>query len=174
MKKNNIIVLAISAVAAAFLLWLWFYLGFNRIDNPLDLVLAIVWWVVVAALVVLINYLERKRQRQIRTIYVSPTALYNSEKGIVALKEASSVEAMEGILQQLEYNFDKADLPSKKTFDYRFVVQTNEYKEKDSDSTEGESNEPKWTGKVIKIDRENGNTETDFACIQELRTALAA
>ncbi len=174
MKKNNIIVLAISAVAAAFLLWLWFYLGFNRIDNPLDLVLAIVWWVGIAALVALITYLERKRQRQIRTIYVSPTALYNSEKGIVALKEASSVEAMEGILQQLEYNFDKQDLPSKKTFDYRFVVQTNEYKENDSDSAEGESNEPKWTGTVIKIDRENGNTETDFASIQELRTALAA
>ena len=174
MKKNNIIVLAISAVAAAFLLWLWFYLGFNRIDNPLDLVLAIVWWVGIAALVALITYLERKRQRQIRTIYVSPTALYNSEKGIVALKEASSVEAMEGILQQLEYNFDKADLPSKKTFDYRFVVQTNEYKENDSDSMEGESSEPKWTGKVIKIDRENGNTETDFASIQELRTALVA
>ncbi len=174
MKKNNIIVLAISAVAAAFLLWLWFYLGFNHIDNPLDLVVAIVWWVVIAALVVLISYMERKRQRQIRTIYVSPTALYNSEKGIVALKEASSVEAMEGILQQLEYNFDKQDLPSKKTFDYRFVVQTNEYKENDSDSTEGESSEPKWTGTVIKIDRENGNTETDFASIQELRTALAA
>ncbi len=174
MKKNNIIVLAISAVAAAFLLWLWFYLGFNHIDNPLDLVLAIVWWVVIAALVVLISYMERKRQRQIRTIYVSPTALYNSEKGIVALKEASSVEAMEGILQQLEYNFDKQDLPSKKTFDYRFVVQTNEYKENDSDSMEGESNEPKWTGTVIRIDRENGNTETDFASIQELRTALAA
>ncbi len=174
MKKNNVIVLAISAVAAAFLLWLWFYLGFNRIDNPLDLVLAILWWVGIAALVALITYMERKRQRQIRTIYVSPTALYNSEKGIVALKEASSVEAMEGILQQLEYNFDKADLPSKKTFDYRYVVQTDEYKENDSDSEEASSSEPKWTGKVIKIDRENGNTETDFASIQELRTALAA
>ncbi len=174
MKKNNVIVLAISAVAAAFLLWLWFYLGFNHIDNPLDLVLAILWWVGIAALVALITYMERKRQRQIRTIYVSPTALYNSEKGIVALKEASSVEAMEGILQQLEYNFDKADLPSKKTFDYRYVVQTDEYKENDSDSEKDFSNEPKWTGKVIKIDRENGNTETDFASIQELRTALAA
>ncbi len=174
MKKNNVIVLAISAVAAAFLLWLWFYLGFNHIDNPLDLVLAILWWVGIAALVALITYMERKRQRQIRTIYVSPTALYNSEKGIVALKEASSVEAMEGILQQLEYNFDKAALPSKKTFDYRYVVQTDEYKENDSDSEKDSSNEPKWTGKVIKIDRENGNTETDFASIQELRTALAA
>lgn len=174
MKKNNVIVLAISAVAAAFLLWLWFYLGFNHIDNPLDLVLAILWWVGIAALVALITYMERKRQRQIRTIYVSPTALYNSEKGIVALKEASSVEAMEGILKQLEYNFDKADLPSKKTFDYRYVVQTDEYKENYSDSEDASSSEPKWTGKVIKIDRENGNTETDFASIQELRTALAA
>ncbi len=173
MKKNNIIVLAISAVAAAFLLWLWFYLGFNQIDNPLDLVLAILWWVGIAVIVGLIVYLERKRQRQIRTIYVSPTALYNSEKGIVALKEVSSVDAMEGILQELEYNFDKADLPSKKTFDYRYIVQTDEYKEQDSEDTDN-SNEPKWSGKVIKIDRENGNTETDFASIQELRTALAA
>lgn len=173
MKKNNIIVLAISAVAAAFLLWLWFYLGFNQIDNPLDLVLAILWWVGIAVIVGLIVYLERKRQRQIRTIYVSPTALYNSEKGIVTLKEVSSVDAMEGILQELEYNFDKADLPSKKTFDYRYIVQTDEYKEQDSEDTDN-SNEPKWSGKVIKIDRENGNTETDFASIQELRTALAA
>lgn len=173
MKKNNIIVLAISAVAAAFLLWLWFYLGFNQIDNPLDLVLAILWWVGIAVIVGLIVYLERQRQRQIRTIYVSPTALYNSEKGIVALKEVSSVDAMEGILQELEYNFDKADLPSKKTFDYRYIVQTDEYKEQDSEDTDN-SNEPKWSGKVIKIDRENGNTETDFASIQELRTALAA
>ncbi len=173
MKKNNVIVLAISAVAAAFLLWLWFYLGFNNVDSPTDLALAIGWWVGIVAIVAILIYLERKRQKQIRTIYVSPTALYNSERGIVALKGDSFTDAMEGILQQLEYNFNKEDLPSSKTFDFRYVVQTDEYKEQDSEDDQ-ESSEPKWTGKVTKIDPENGNTETDFGNVAELRTALAA
>lgn len=173
MKKSNVIVLAVSALVAVFLLWLWFYLGFNNVDSPTDLALAIGWWVGIAAIVALIAYLERKRQQQVRTIYVSPTALYNSERGIVALKESSCTDAMESILQQLEYNFNKEDLPSNKTFDYRYVVQTNEYKEQGSEDDQ-DSSQPKWTGKVTKIDRENGNTETDFSSIEELRTALAA
>ena len=175
MKKSNVIVLAVSALVAVFLLWLWFYLGFNNVDSPTDLALAIGWWVGIAAIVALIVYLERKRQQQVRTIYVSPTALYNSERGIVALKESFCTDAMESILQKLEYNFNKEDLPSNKTFDYRYVVQTNEYKEQGLEGGQAsDSGQPKWTGKVTKIDRENGNTETDFSSIEELRTALAA
>ena len=45
MKKSNVIVLAVAALVAAFLLFLWYYLGFNRIDNPFDLVLTICWWI---------------------------------------------------------------------------------------------------------------------------------
>ena len=79
MKKSNVIVLAVAALVAAFLLFLWYYLGFNHIDSPFDLVLTVVWWLGIALIVGGIIYVERKRQRQIRTIYVSPTALYNSE-----------------------------------------------------------------------------------------------
>ena len=61
MKKSNFIVLGISAIAAALLLVLWYYLGFNHIDNPLDLVLAIVWWVGIVVIAVVIARLERQR-----------------------------------------------------------------------------------------------------------------
>ena len=49
MKTNNKIVLIVSALLAAFLLFLWFYLDFNQVDSPLDLLIAILWWVIIAA-----------------------------------------------------------------------------------------------------------------------------
>lgn len=170
MKKSNVIVLAVAALVAAFLLFLWYYLGFNHIDSPFDLLLTVVWWLGIALIVGGIIYVERKRQRQIRTIYVSPTALYNSEQGIVALHGTTLMEAMRGILGELEYSFAKEDLPDRKTFDYRFVVQTDEYKE----GNEEKGEEPTWKGTVTKIDRENGNVETSFEDEQELLKALAA
>ena len=51
MRKNNWIVAAIAAVACGVLLWAWFALGFNHVDDPLDLVVAVVWWLAVAAVV---------------------------------------------------------------------------------------------------------------------------
>lgn len=50
MKKSNVIVFVLLALASAFFLWLWYFLGLNRVDEPLDLVLSIVcggwssWW----------------------------------------------------------------------------------------------------------------------------------
>ncbi len=170
MKKSNVIVLAVAALVAAFLLFLWHYLGFNRIDNPFDLVLTICWWIGIGLIVSGIMYVEHKRQRQICTIYVSPTALYNSEKGIVALHDTTMMEAMRNILEKLEYDFSREDLPDKKTFDYRFVVQTDEYKE----GNEEKGEEPTWKGTVTKIDRENGNVETSFEDEEELMNVLAA
>ena len=170
MKKSNVIVLAVAALVAAFLLFLWYYLGFNHIDNPFDLVLTICWWIGIGLIVAGIMYVEHKRQRQIHTIYVSPTALYNSEKGIVALHDTTMMEAMRTILEKLEYDFSREDLPDKKTFDYRFVVQTDEYKE----GNEEKGEEPTWKGTVTKIDRENGNVETSFEDEEELMNVLAA
>ena len=170
MKKSNVIVLAVAALVAAFLLFLWYYLGFNRIDSPFDLVLTVCWWIGIGLIVAGIMYVEHRRQRQIRTIYVSPTALYNSEKGIVALHDTTLMEAMHNILGELDYDFSREDLPDKKTFDYRFVVQTDEYKEGNDEKGE----EPTWKGTVTKIDRENGNVETPFEDEQELLSVLAA
>ena len=169
MKANNYIVLGISAVVAAFLLFLWYYLGFNQIDNPLDLVLAIIWWVAIVVFIAVILILENRRKRQIRTIYVSPTALYNSEYGVVGLRGNQNMQVMQEILENLRYNFNREDLPENDKFDYRYIVQTDEYK---ASKTDGE--DPTWKGKVIKLDKENGNTEISFDDIDQLSDALAA
>ena len=166
MKKSNYIVLAVAAIAAAVLLFIWFYRGFYLVDNPLDLVLAIVWWLLIVAVAYVITRAEAKRKRSIRTVYVSPTALYNPELGVVGLGKMGQVQAIEDMLVSLKYGFDTKTAPEKAKFDYRFVVQTDEY-EKDGDNTT-------WKGTVIKIDRENGNVETKFNSIEQLTQALAA
>lgn len=170
MKKSNYLILGASAIVAALLLVLWYYLGFNQVDNPFDLVLAIVWWVGIVAIAALIARAERNRKRAIRTIYVSPTALYNSERGVVGLGNTSNVDAMQEILDNLEYNFDKKALPEQGKFDYQFVVKTDEFKA----AANGEGEQATWKGTVVKLDRENGNVETKFEDEQQLREALAA
>lgn len=116
MKKSNVIILAILAVAAGFFLWLWYYLGFNFVDDPFDLVLAVVWWAVVVVLVVGIHTAEKKRQRRVRTAYIAPGMLFNSEVGLVdldAFEEGTTlVDALEHTLAGLKYSFDRKDLPS--------------------------------------------------------------
>lgn len=214
MRKSNYAVLAIAAVVAALLLALWYYLGFNSIDNPLDLGIAIVWWVAIVAVAVIISRVEQRRRRQIRTMYLSPNALYNSERGMVGFGDATAVETMQQVLEELKYGFDTKDVPDEKKFKFEYVVQTDEYKADSSESakatqdaargaadgaehadataevkvaesaesvsaTEAEaaqkpSEETTWKGTVIKIDRENGNTETKFESLEELKAALAA
>ena len=106
MRKSNYLVLGAAAVVAALLLVLWYHLGFNRIDSPLDLVLAIVWWVGIVAIAAILVRFEERRRRQIRTLYVSPKSLYSSELGMVGIGEAGAVGAMRGMLGQLKYGFD--------------------------------------------------------------------
>ena len=63
MRKSNYLVLGAAAVVAALLLVLWYHLGFNRIDSPLDLTLAIVWWVgIVVIAAILVRFEERRRR----------------------------------------------------------------------------------------------------------------
>lgn len=125
--------LGAAAVVAALLLVLWYHLGFNRIDSPLDLTLAIVWWAGIVAIAAILVRFEERRRRQIRTLYVSPKSLYSSELGMVGIGEAGAVEAMRGMLGQLKYGFDSKALPDRKKFDYRFVVRTDEFKEHDGE-----------------------------------------
>ncbi len=215
MKKFNWIVLIALAAFAVLLLILWYYLGYNQIDNPLDLTLALVWLAVIVVVALLIALAENKRRVQIRTVYVSPTALFNSERGMVGLKDVDRVDAIQSVLEDLKYGFDKKELPDAKKFDYQYVVQTDEFKQRGEKEIYGadapkqaqggagaasvaasgaatgksagvaadgaqkapeaseDAKEPKWTGTVIKLDRENGSTETKFNGIAELRAALA-
>lgn len=179
MRKSNYLVLGAAAVVAALLLVLWYHLGFNRIDSPLDLTLAIVWWVGIVAIAAIIIRVEERRRRQIRTLYVSPKSLYSSELGMVGIGEAGAVEAMRDMLGQLKYGFDSKGLPDRKKFDYRFVVRTDEFKEHDgeggkpADDAAAQRKDPTWKGMVIKVDRQNGNSETPFDGIDQLKAALA-
>lgn len=169
MKKNNWIGLAIAVLVDVFLLWLWFFLGFNRIDSPLDLAISIIWLVAIVAVAAAVNRLERQREKRLRTIYVSPTALFNKERGLVSLGSAAvAPSVMERILRDMEYGFDLKEMPKPEEFNCRYVVQTDEYK-----ATGGEGGAPTWKGTVVAIDHAAGNREMPFSSRDELAAALA-
>ena len=77
MRKSNWIVAAIAAVACGALLWAWFALGFNHVDDPLDLVVAVVWWLAVAAVVGGIVWAEGKRREKMRLAFIGEGIVYN-------------------------------------------------------------------------------------------------
>ncbi len=171
MKKSNILILTIAVLASAFLLYLWWVLGFNKVDNPLDLTVSIVWWVVLAVLVALITRWERKRRRAVRTMYLSPTALYNSEVGVIEFEAASPVAAMEEALKNLAYGFKVQDLPDAAEFDYRSVVKTDRYKPTADDAQDAQT---QWEGSVIDLRSEGDSKEKSFSNKQELEQILNA
>lgn len=169
MKKSNWIGLAIAVLVDVFLLWLWFFLGFNLVDSPFDLVISIIWLVAIVAVAVAVNRLERQREKRLRTIYVSSTAIFNKERGLVSLGSAAAApRVIEGILGNLEYGFDPKELPKPEEFNCRYVVQTDEYK-----AADGEGGSPTWKGTVVAIDRAAGNREMPFSSRDELAAALA-
>lgn len=169
MKKSNWIGLAIAVLVDVFLLWLWFFLGFNRIDSPLDLVISIIWLVAIVAVAAAVNRLERQREKRLRTIYVSSTAVFNKERGLVSLGSAAAAPSvMERILRDMEYGFDLKEMPKPEEFNCRYVVQTDEYK-----ATGGEGGDPTWKGTVVAIDHAAGNKEMPFSSRDELAAALA-
>ena len=149
MKKSNWIILVLLVVASALLLWLWYYLGFNYVDSPLDLVLSIVWWVAVVAFIALIIRAEKKRQRAIRSIYVGPDKLFNIEAGVVDCPDPEQrVAVMQNILNNLKYSFgNHAERPSADEFRYQFIVDSDVYKPSDSAADQ----EPEWKGSVSKV-----------------------
>lgn len=150
MKKSNWIIAAVLVVVSAFLLWLWFYLGLYRIDEPLDLVLSIVWWVVVIAALLLIIRVERTRKERIRTIYVTDRSVFNSEAGLIAYAgEDQLVSIMSRVLRDLDYGFSKEDAPERETFKPLFMVKTAKY---DDDT---------WEGKVVEADSREEKTFSD-------------
>lgn len=169
MKKSNWIGLAIAVLVDVFLLWLWFFLGFNQVDSPLDLVISIIWLVAIVAVAAAVNRLERQREKRLRTIYVSSTAVFNKERGLVSLGSAAAAPSvMERILRDMEYGFDLKEMPKPKEFNCRYVVQTDEYK-----ATGGEGGDPTWKGTVVAIDHAAGNREMPFSSRDELAAALA-
>ena len=95
MKKSNVIITVVLAAVSIFLLALWYMLGFNEIDSPLDLVISVVWWAVIVAGIAVAAKTESTRRQRIRTVYVADGVFYNSEAGNRIL--APGVSATEAI-----------------------------------------------------------------------------
>lgn len=132
MKKSNVIIFALLAVVSVFLLWLWYYLRLNLVDEPLDLVLSIVWWVVIAVAIGVIIKMEQTRRQRIRTVYVGEGATFNSEKGLMQFESVKPTnEIIASILDGLKYDFTRKDFPDKEDFEVKYFVRTKEFKTED-------------------------------------------
>lgn len=135
MRKPTIIITVILVAISIGLLIAWYALGLYRIDTPLDLIVDVVWWLVIAGCCLLVVRSEQARRRAIRTIYVSPTALYNSSTGLVPCTDpAQRPAAMRRILSDVDYGFHKRELPAEGTFDCLYVVSTDHYEDGDVDN----------------------------------------
>ena len=171
MKKSNVVAFIVAIVISAFLLWLWYWLGFDHIDAPLDLVLSIIWWILVAVLCVVIYRVEKKRQERVRTCYISSELVYNSEAGTVPSKGMDeAVEHIHDIVNELEYTFDVEERPESVRFDY--VVRSAVFKMKqEADEENGVEEDLDWRGEVAVA----GHPDDDpvpFDGREELRSVL--
>lgn len=167
MKKSNVIVVALIVLVSAFLLFLWAYMGFYRVDTPLDLVLSIVWWAVLALAIAVIVKSEKTRRARIRRMYVGADALFNSEAGLVPYAGADQIAiAMGGILDNLEYGFKREDLPEADEFSAAYLVKTDTYKDR------GDT----WKGTIVvpAPDDSSQDEERPFEDQDELLAELVA
>lgn len=184
MKKSNWIILGVLVVASIFFLWLWYYLQFNLVDDPFDLVLTIVWWALVIVACVAIHKAEKRRQERVRTTYVAADSLFNSEAGVVALTGATPADAIAQTLAGLKYNFNLEDMPEDTTFNY--VVRSKEFEvEKQSGQGAGEAADgadgagtaqptiKKWEGEVVDVANPDADPK-QFSNEDELKAILAA
>ena len=162
MKKTNWIILALALVVSLFLLWLWYFLRFNLVDNPLDLVLSIIWWCLIAVAIVVFTRLEKKRQERVRTAYVAPLGIFNAESGLSELEAGASKTALiEEILQGLKYNFHHEKLPEEREARFVYIVHSKKYKD-DGDE---------WEGDVVVVSRPDDDPR-EFKSREELAAIL--
>lgn len=176
MKKSNWLVFILLTTASVFLLCLWYALGFNQVDDPLDLLISIIWWVLIVVMWYFVFKAEQRRRVEVRTVYVAPNELYNSERGIVALNGLDDAPAqLAEVLSDLEYGFGVKDYPSDDAFKPLFIVRTTEFVPAGAsqDGSGSAASEPRtWKGVVIKIDGANNNPQTSFDGMAQLKSVL--
>lgn len=153
MKKSNWVVYIVAIVVSAFLLWLWFWLGFDHVDAPLDLVLSIIWWVLVAVACFAVHRIEKKRQERVRTCYVASNHVYNSEIGTESARTPEQVvERIHDMLRDLEYGMEIRDMPKDaegKTVRYDYIVRSKVFDlKKQENQSRDQQEELDWRGEV--------------------------
>ena len=164
MRKNNWIVAAIAAVACGALLWAWFALGFNHVDDPLDLVVAIVWWLAVAAVVGGIVWAEGKRREKMRLAFIGEGIVYNPEAGLVMPDAGESeLAALERTLSGMAFPDEVAALDERVRPAFRWVVRSRKF------DRGGEV----WEGEVVPAHDPDAEPRP-FASREDLAALLAA
>lgn len=157
MRKSNWIIVAILVIASVIFLALWYALGFNLIDDPLDLVVTIVWWIIIVGVCVAIKLAEDKRRKAIRTSFIAPGLIYNPEAGIVKVEEPRSyTSTLQGILDDLNYGFEKKGGSNDKRIRFTYIVRTDRF----------ERNGAQWDGEVVRAS--NPDDVKPFRSMQEL------
>ena len=176
MKKSNWIVYIVALVASAFLLWLWYFLEFDHVDAPLDLVLSIVWWVLIALACYGIHRVEKKRRERLRTCYVAKGLLYNSEAGARNLSSSDSddvVATMRDVISNLDYGFDIQARPEDANgnkLPFAYVVRSRKFKA-DDEGRQQSDEDITWEGEVVVIARPDSEP-IPFDSPQKLREIL--
>lgn len=178
MKKSNWIVYIVALLISAFLLWLWFFLGFNHVDAPLDLVLSIIWWALIALACYGIHRVEKKRRERLRTCYLTKSLLYNGEAGTRALPSSEPddvVDVMRDVISNLEYGFDIQARPEDangRQLPFAYVVRSKKFKaDNDVESHQRSDEGIEWEGEVVVTTRPNSNP-IPFDSPQKLREIL--
>lgn len=142
MRKSNWLVLAAALVASVLLMAVWFALGYDRVDSPLDMIITAGWWIVVAAVISAIVWAERRRRRQMLTAFVGNGIVYNPEKGIVRVQgDESEVDLLRKVLGGLDFRDEIATLTGTSRTTFRWIVHTYRF----------EDNGALWTGEVLSI-----------------------
>ena len=140
MKKSNWLIVGLLVVASVIFLAMWYALGFNLIDDPLDLIVSIVWWVVIICL--LIQWSENKRRRSIRTTLLAPRVMYNPEVGVVEFAPGQThAQTLERILSNLTYGFDTEENANEQHIRFKQIVRSKKF------TNAGET----WTGEVVDV-----------------------
>ena len=164
MRKNNWIVTAIAAVACGVLLWAWFALGFNHVDDPLDLVVAVAWWLVVAAVAGGIVWAEGKRREKMRLAFVGEGAGCSPEAGLVMPDAGESeLAALERTLSGMAFPDEVAALDERVRPAFRWVVRSRKF----------DRNGEVWEGEVVAAHDPDAEPRP-FASREDLAALLAA
>lgn len=142
MRRGNLLIIAILIVASISFLAMWHLLGFSLIDNPTDLAITIIWWVVIAVVCIVIKLTEDARRRALRTCFVARSAIYNPEAGRVEMDDKDAAATIKHILDGLTYALNADDEMPVKMSDCVAVVRSDVY------ASAGQ----KWTGEVIRVD----------------------
>ncbi len=164
MRKSNWLVTAVAAVAAGVLLWVWFALGFNHVDDPLDLIVAVAWWAVVAAVIGGIYWAESKRREKMRLAFVGEGVVYNPESGLVTPDRGENeLSALERTLSGMTFPDEVAELDDKARPAFRWVVRSRKF-DKGGDV---------WEGEVVPAHEPDAEPRP-FASREDLAALLAA